>query len=153
EVNKEVTLPEKEVEVEAHKREGKSLEKEITKKQKMDEEEKELRSHLQIVFNDDDDVYTESTPLASKIPIVDYKIHLERNKPYFKIIKADDDFLLNILKIMFEKPNIEASVWRDQKGRYGLAKVKSWKLSKSCGVHIITFTTTQMFLLVERNTL
>nr|GEU47202.1 retrovirus-related Pol polyprotein from transposon TNT 1-94 [Tanacetum cinerariifolium] len=33
-----------------------------------------------------------------------------------------DDFLLNILKIMFEKPNIEANVWKDQKGRYGLAK-------------------------------
>nr|GEX16737.1 hypothetical protein [Tanacetum cinerariifolium] len=33
------------------------------------------------------------------------------------------DFLLNILKIMFEKPNIEANVWKDQKGRYGLAKL------------------------------
>nr|GEV72952.1 integrase, catalytic region, zinc finger, CCHC-type, peptidase aspartic, catalytic [Tanacetum cinerariifolium] len=100
---REVTLPEKEVEVEAHKREGESLEKEITKKQKMDEQAKELRSHLHIVSNDDD-VYTEATPLALKFPIVDYKIHLKRNKPYFKIIRAD------------------ASVWRDQKGRYGLAK-------------------------------
>nr|GFA46089.1 hypothetical protein [Tanacetum cinerariifolium] len=34
-----------------------------------------------------------------------------------------DDFLLNILKIMFEKPNIKANVWKDEKGRYGLAKV------------------------------
>nr|GFA14045.1 hypothetical protein [Tanacetum cinerariifolium] len=31
-----------------------------------------------------------------------------------------------------------------------LAKVKSWKLFESCKVHIITFTTTQMFLLVEK---
>nr|GEV96958.1 hypothetical protein [Tanacetum cinerariifolium] len=31
-----------------------------------------------------------------------------------------DDFLLNTLKIMYEKPNVKASVWRDQKGRYGL---------------------------------
>nr|GEV74609.1 retrovirus-related Pol polyprotein from transposon TNT 1-94 [Tanacetum cinerariifolium] len=61
-----------------------------------------------------------------------------------------DDFLLNILKIMFEKPNIEANVWKDQKGRYMLAKVKSWKLFESCRVHIITFTTTQMFLLVKK---
>nr|GEY32631.1 hypothetical protein [Tanacetum cinerariifolium] len=88
EVNEEVTVTEKEVEVEGHKREGKSLEKEITKKQKMDEEAEELKSHLQIVSNDDDDVYTEATPLASKIPIVDYKIHLERNQHYFKIIRA-----------------------------------------------------------------
>nr|GEY65800.1 hypothetical protein [Tanacetum cinerariifolium] len=134
EVNKEVTLPEKEVEVKAHKREGESLENEISKKQKMDEEAKELRSHLRIVPNDDDDVYTEATPLASKILIVDYKIHFERNRPYFKIIRADerfektepknysDNYLLKTLKIMFEQPDVEASVWRDQKGRYGLAK-------------------------------
>nr|GFB50738.1 hypothetical protein [Tanacetum cinerariifolium] len=43
-------------------------EKEITKKQKIDEEAEELKSHLHIVSNDDD-VYTEATPLASKIPI------------------------------------------------------------------------------------
>nr|GEW66460.1 hypothetical protein [Tanacetum cinerariifolium]GEZ91290.1 hypothetical protein [Tanacetum cinerariifolium] len=114
EVNKEVTVPEKEVEVEGHKRE-------------------------------------EATPLASKIPIVDYKIHLERNKPYFKIIRADgnhmlflsfstllknfnredlkslwklvkerfektepknytDDYLLKTLKTMFKQPDVEASV-------------------------------------------
>nr|GEW52620.1 hypothetical protein [Tanacetum cinerariifolium] len=36
------------------------------------------------------------------------------------------------------------------KGRYGLAKVKGWKLFESCGVHIITLITTQMFLLVEK---
>nr|GEV11501.1 hypothetical protein [Tanacetum cinerariifolium] len=61
-----------------------------------------------------------------------------------------DDFLLNTLKIMFEKPNVEATVWRDQKSRYGLAKVKSWKLFESCRVHIITFTTAQMIFLVEK---
>nr|GEW61243.1 RNA-directed DNA polymerase, eukaryota, reverse transcriptase zinc-binding domain protein [Tanacetum cinerariifolium] len=137
EVNEEVTVLEKEVEVEGHKREGESLEKEITKKQKMDEEAEELKSHLQIVSNNDDDVYIEATPLALKVPIVDYKIHFERNKPYFKIIRAElvkekfkktepknytNDYLLKTLKIMFEQPNVEASVWRDQKGRYGLAK-------------------------------
>nr|GFA59673.1 hypothetical protein [Tanacetum cinerariifolium]GFA59691.1 hypothetical protein [Tanacetum cinerariifolium] len=39
--------------------------------------------------NDDDDVFTEATPLASKVPVVDYQIHHENNKPYYKIIKAD----------------------------------------------------------------
>nr|GFD46734.1 hypothetical protein [Tanacetum cinerariifolium] len=68
EVIEEVTLPEKEVEVEAHKRED--------------------------CFNDDDDIYTEAPPMESKIPIVDYKIHLERNKPYFKIIRADGNHML-----------------------------------------------------------
>nr|GEY95686.1 hypothetical protein [Tanacetum cinerariifolium] len=61
-----------------------------------------------------------------------------------------NDFLLNTFKTMFQKPNVEASIWREQKGIYGFAKVKSWKLLESCGVHIIIFTTTQMILLVER---
>nr|GEV94756.1 hypothetical protein [Tanacetum cinerariifolium] len=61
-----------------------------------------------------------------------------------------DDFLLNTLKTMFENPNVEAHIWKNQRGSYGLAKVKSWKLLELCGVHIITFTTTQMILLVKR---
>nr|GEY59488.1 hypothetical protein [Tanacetum cinerariifolium] len=126
-----------------------------------------------------------------EIPIIDYKIHTERNRPYFKIIRADgnhmlflsfstmlknfnredlkslwnivrerfaktepknysDDFLLNTLIIMFEKPNVEANVWKDKKGKYGLAKVKRWKLIESCGVRCLTLSTTQTCLLVER---
>nr|GFA73651.1 hypothetical protein [Tanacetum cinerariifolium] len=37
-----------------------------TKKQKLDEEVEELKRHLQIVPNEDDDVYIEATPLARK---------------------------------------------------------------------------------------
>nr|GFD55349.1 hypothetical protein [Tanacetum cinerariifolium] len=51
---------EKEVEVESSKREGESLEQEITKKQKMEQETEELKKHLQIVPDDDDDVYTDA---------------------------------------------------------------------------------------------
>nr|GEU87092.1 hypothetical protein [Tanacetum cinerariifolium] len=159
---KERSKARKNVEVESSKREGESLEQEIAKKQKMEQkkiakkqkmeqETEELKKYLQIVPNDDHDVYTDATSLASKIPIVDYKIHTERNIPYFKIIRADgnhmlfisfnkmmkifdkedleslwkiirkrfekvepknysDDYLLNTLKIMFEKPNVKASV-------------------------------------------
>nr|GEV89849.1 hypothetical protein [Tanacetum cinerariifolium] len=165
--------------------------KDTTKKQRIDEDAEELKRHLQIIANDDDYVYTKATPLASKVPVIDYQIHQENNKPYYKIIKADethqlflsfitllknfdredmetlwklvkerfestepnnflDEFLLNTLKIMFEKPNVEASVWRDQKGIYGLAKVKSWKLFETYRVHILTLTPTQMILLVEK---
>nr|GEX80256.1 hypothetical protein [Tanacetum cinerariifolium] len=134
EVNEEVTVPEKEVKVKGHKRKGKSIEKEITKKQKINEEAEELKSHLQIVSNDDDDVYTEATPLALKIPIFDYKIHLERNKPYFKIIRANGNHMLflsfSTLLKNFDREDQESlwklvkeSVWRDQKGRYRLAKI------------------------------
>nr|GEZ01698.1 hypothetical protein [Tanacetum cinerariifolium] len=134
------------------KRQGENLKHETNKKQRIDEEIDELKRHLQIVTNDDDDdVYTEATPLALKVPVVDYQIHHENNKPYYKIIRADgthklflsfitllknfdredletlwklvkerfkstepknfsDDFLLNTLKIMFKKPNVEANM-------------------------------------------
>nr|GEY17649.1 hypothetical protein [Tanacetum cinerariifolium] len=157
----------------------------------MEQETEELKKHLQIVLDDDDDEYTYATPMASKIPIVDYKIHTERNRPYFKIIRADgnhmlfmsfstmikildredleslrkivrerfkktepknfsDDYILNTPKIMFEKPNVEANAWKDQKGKYGLAKVKRWKLLESCGIHCLSLSTTQMFLLNDK---
>nr|GFD02158.1 hypothetical protein [Tanacetum cinerariifolium] len=51
---------------------------------------------------------------------------------------------------MFEKPDVYAQIWKNQRTVHGQAKVKSWKLLKSCGVHIITFITTQLILLVER---
>nr|GEU48341.1 hypothetical protein [Tanacetum cinerariifolium] len=178
-VEKEVTCQEEE----RSKRKDVSPEQRAAKKQKINEEVEELKRHLHIIPNDEDDVYTKATPLTLKVPVVDYQIHREHNKPYFKIIKADgthqlflsfitllknfdredlemlwklvqerfqssepknfsDDFLLNTLKTMFEKPNVEASIWRDQRGRYGLAKVKSWKLLESCGVYILTLTTT-----------
>nr|GEX57265.1 hypothetical protein [Tanacetum cinerariifolium] len=163
-----------------------SLEK--TREQMKEEDNKALK---RIMPNDEDDVYTEATPLARKVPVVDYIIHIENIKPYFKIIRADgthqlflsflrflrnfnredlevlwdlvkerfasskpknfsNDFLLTTLTYMFEKPDIQAQVWKNQRIIHGLAKVKSWRLLESCGVHIITFTSTHMILLVER---
>nr|GEU92534.1 putative ribonuclease H-like domain-containing protein [Tanacetum cinerariifolium] len=59
-----------------------------TKRQKLDEEVEELKKHLQIVPNEDDDVYTEATLLARKVPVVGYEIINQNNKPYYKIIRA-----------------------------------------------------------------
>nr|GEW28901.1 hypothetical protein [Tanacetum cinerariifolium] len=133
------------------KRKGETSEEKTAKKHKLEKEVEELKTHLQIVSNDEDDMYTEATPLALKVPVVDYQIHNEHNKPYYKIIRADgthqlflsflsllrnfkredlemlwkivqekftssepknfsDEFLLNTLKAMFEKPNVEASI-------------------------------------------
>nr|GEU38664.1 putative ribonuclease H-like domain-containing protein [Tanacetum cinerariifolium] len=75
------------------------------KRQKLNEEVEELKRHLQIVPNEDDDVYTKATPLARK---------------------------------------------KTQRNVHGPTKVKGWKLLESCGVQIITFTSTQLILLVER---
>nr|GEW35008.1 retrovirus-related Pol polyprotein from transposon TNT 1-94 [Tanacetum cinerariifolium] len=73
----------------ALKRKSKSSEQQAAKKQKLDEEVEELKTHLQIVPNNEDNVYTKATPLALKVPVVDYQIHTENNKPYYKIIRAD----------------------------------------------------------------
>nr|GEU51004.1 hypothetical protein [Tanacetum cinerariifolium] len=71
------------------KRLSESQDDKTAKKQKLDEEVEELKRHLQIVTNDEDDVYIEATPLALKVSVVDYEIYTENNKPYFKIKRAD----------------------------------------------------------------
>nr|GEX76379.1 hypothetical protein [Tanacetum cinerariifolium] len=141
---------EKEIEEEDGKRKGKNLEQKAAKKQKIDEEVEELKTHLQIVPNDEDDVYTEATPIALKRRLRDAMEIVQERFESSKPKNFSDEFLLNTLKTMFEKPNVEASIWKNQRGRYRLAKVKSWKLLEYYGVHIITFTTTQMILLVKR---
>nr|GEV32701.1 hypothetical protein [Tanacetum cinerariifolium] len=105
----------------ALKRKSESQAEKAAKKQKLDEEVEELKKHLQIVPNDEDDPKNFS-----------------------------DDILLTTLTYMFEKPDVQAQVWKNQRTIHDLAKVKSWRLLELCGVHIITFTTTQMILLVER---
>nr|GEU87533.1 retrovirus-related Pol polyprotein from transposon TNT 1-94 [Tanacetum cinerariifolium] len=154
---------EKELEEEAskqNKRESETSKEKAAKKQKLDEEVEELKTHLQILPNDEDDVYNKATPLALKVPVVDYQIHTEHNKPYYKIIRADgthqlflsfisllrnfnkedlemlwqivqerfasshfsDDFLLNALKTMFEKPNVKDNMILLVERRYTLTR-------------------------------
>nr|GEV17829.1 hypothetical protein [Tanacetum cinerariifolium] len=99
------------------------------KRRKLSEEAQEadaLRKRLEIIHDEDDDVFVEATPLAQKVPVVDYQIIVIDNKP-----KQD-------------------AIWRNQKSVHGLALVKRWKLLTSCGVHVITLSIIQLFLLVER---
>nr|GFA39050.1 hypothetical protein [Tanacetum cinerariifolium] len=77
---------------------------------------------------------------------------------YFKGMTYDD------IRLIFEKYfNFNLAFLQKTKERmdeedsralkrsvHGQAKVKSWKMLESCGVQIITFTTTQLILLVER---
>nr|GEZ51208.1 hypothetical protein [Tanacetum cinerariifolium] len=67
-----------------------------------------------------------------------------------KLNNFSDDYLLTTLRAMFGKPDGQDNVWKCQRSVHGQAMVKSWKLLESCGVHIISFTTTQLILLVER---
>nr|GEW94054.1 putative ribonuclease H-like domain-containing protein [Tanacetum cinerariifolium] len=74
-------------------------------------------------------------------------------KERFSTLKPNnfsDDCLLTTLRAMFKRPDGQDQVWKSQRSIHGQAMAKSWKLLESCGVHIISFTTTQLILLVER---
>nr|GEY02086.1 hypothetical protein [Tanacetum cinerariifolium] len=73
------------------------LESNISKKQKLDEnvepvinDTEELKKCMEIVLDDGDEVLIEAAPLSFRsLTIIDYKIHKEGKKTYFKIIRAD----------------------------------------------------------------
>nr|GEU59680.1 hypothetical protein [Tanacetum cinerariifolium] len=73
-----------------------------TKRRKLDEEVKELKRHLQIVPNKDDDFYTEATPLAQKVLVVDYQI-IEMNKRKYPLIRFTLDQMLNAVRLEVEE--------------------------------------------------
>nr|GEZ33638.1 hypothetical protein [Tanacetum cinerariifolium] len=60
-----------------------------------------------------------------------------------EIVQDEDD------DTMFKEPDGKDAIWRNQKSVHGLALVKRWKLLTLCGVHVITLSTVQLFLLVE----
>nr|GEX37072.1 putative RNA-directed DNA polymerase, eukaryota, reverse transcriptase zinc-binding domain protein [Tanacetum cinerariifolium] len=82
------------------------------KRRKLNEEVEDLKRHLEIMPDKDDDVYTESTPLARKVPVMDYEIINLNNKPYYKIIRADGTHQLYIsfltLLKNFDREDLEA---------------------------------------------
>nr|GEW95495.1 hypothetical protein [Tanacetum cinerariifolium] len=132
----------------ALKRINKTPAKKASKRQKLDEDVEELKRHLKIVPNEEDEVYTEATPLAQDLEALWSLV-----KEQFATTKPknfSDDFLLITLGAMFEKPDIHAQISKNQRSAYCPAKVKSRKLLESCGLQIIQFTTIQLVLLVER---
>nr|GEV39401.1 hypothetical protein [Tanacetum cinerariifolium] len=129
-------------------------------KEQMEEEDSRA---LKRISKSQEDKAAKKQKLDEEVPVVDYKIYTENNKPYYKIIRADrspqlflsflsllrnfdredlevlwelvkerfasskpknfsDDFLLTTLTYMFEKPNVHAQVWKNQRTVYGLAK-------------------------------
>nr|GEX86944.1 uncharacterized mitochondrial protein AtMg00810-like [Tanacetum cinerariifolium] len=101
----------------------------VAKKQKLDQEVAELKRHLQIVPNDEDDIYTEATPLARKVPIVEYEIYIENNKPYYKIIRADGSprLFLSFLSLLmnFDREDLQV-LWQLVKERFAYFKPKNF---------------------------
>nr|GEU76762.1 hypothetical protein [Tanacetum cinerariifolium] len=90
------------------------------KRRKLNEEVEDLKRHLGIVPDEDEDVYTEATPLVRKVPFVDYEIIEINNKPYYKIIRANETHQLYIsfltLLKNFDREDLEA-LWNLVKER------------------------------------
>nr|GEX61226.1 hypothetical protein [Tanacetum cinerariifolium] len=101
-----------------------TLAQKAAKRRKLNEEVKDLKQHLEIVPDEDDDVYTEATPLARKVPIVDYQITQLNNKPRYKIIRADGTQLyvsfITLLK-NFDREDLE-SLWSIVKEIFSTSK-------------------------------
>nr|GEX89875.1 hypothetical protein [Tanacetum cinerariifolium] len=99
------------------------------KRRKLNEEVEDLKRHLQILPYEDDDVYTEATSLARKVPVVDYEIIEMNNKPYYKIIRANGTHQLYIsfltLLRNFDREDLEA-LWSLVKERFSTAKPKNF---------------------------
>nr|GFC53494.1 hypothetical protein [Tanacetum cinerariifolium] len=82
--------------------------KRAAKRRKLDEEEEYLKRYLQIMPNEDDDVYTEATHLQER---EDLEALWNMVKERFSTTKPknfSDDFLLTTLGAMFEKPDAHA---------------------------------------------
>nr|GEW87587.1 hypothetical protein [Tanacetum cinerariifolium] len=118
---------------------------------KLDEEVEELRKHLQIVLNEDDDIYTKATPLVLKVPVVDFKIYTENNKPYYKIKRADGShqLYLHFLSMLrnFNREDLESGGFAKRVNN-GIV-VKVWSVTRCCrwmGLGIDATVTTAKFL-------
>nr|GEX87393.1 hypothetical protein [Tanacetum cinerariifolium] len=99
-----------------------------TKRRKLNgeaQEAEDLKKRLEVVDNEDDDVFTEATPLARKVPVVDYHIVLIDNKPRFKIIKADEthQFYISFITLLknFDREYLK-NLWGIVKERFSTSK-------------------------------
>nr|GEV91457.1 putative reverse transcriptase domain-containing protein [Tanacetum cinerariifolium] len=126
-------------------------------KEQMDEEDNRVLKRLN---ESKEEKAAKKKKLDEEVPVVDYEIYNQNNKPYYKIKRADGSYqlYLSFLSLLrnFDRGlgsfmnQIHGQIWKNQRSIHGQAKVKSWKLFESCGVQIITFTITQLILLVER---
>nr|GEY12013.1 hypothetical protein [Tanacetum cinerariifolium] len=132
-------------------------------KEQMDEEDSRALKRLN---ESQEEKVAKKQKLDEEVPIVDYEIYNENNKPYYKIKRADgshqvylrflsllrnfnrkdlealwslvkerfattkpknffDDFLLITLGALFEKPDIHAQIWKNQRSVHGQEKVKN----------------------------
>nr|GEZ86583.1 hypothetical protein [Tanacetum cinerariifolium] len=120
---------------------------------KLNEEVEDLKRHLEIVPDEDDDVYTEATPLARKVHVMDYEIIELNNKPYYKIIRADGihKLYISFLTLLknFDREDLEV-LWNLVKERFSTSKPKNFSDDFLLTTLGAMFEKPYLILLVER---
>nr|GEU43275.1 reverse transcriptase domain-containing protein [Tanacetum cinerariifolium] len=116
------------------------------KKQKLDEEVEELKKHLQIISNDEDDVYTEATPLALKFVL-----------PSTLVLFDEGNSVAHVILMLFEDVSAvndarddfnECLALADLSANTNLMPLSIWKK-----LYLLELTSTQMILeLADRST-
>nr|GEZ09176.1 hypothetical protein [Tanacetum cinerariifolium] len=98
------------------------------KRRKLSEEAQEaddLRGRLEIVQDEDDDVFVEAIPLAQKVHVIDYQVVVKDNQPRYKIIRADDihQFYISFITLLknFDREDMD-TLWRIVKDRFSTKK-------------------------------
>nr|GFC36468.1 hypothetical protein [Tanacetum cinerariifolium] len=84
-----------------------------------------LKKQLEVVVDEDDDVFIEATPIDRKVVVVNYEIVMINNKPRYKIIRVDDTHQLytsfiTLLK-NFDREDLE-DLWKIVKARFSTSK-------------------------------
>nr|GFA89218.1 hypothetical protein [Tanacetum cinerariifolium] len=125
----------KEAQENCTKRTTKSLESDISKKHKVDE-------NVESVIDDIEELKTcmEIVPDDGDKAIVKDRFKKE------KLVKDMDNLLFKTLKTMFEH-HVEDTIWTYQQE---LAKVMNWKLLESCRVYYISMQSIIYYLLVKK---
>nr|GEX03407.1 hypothetical protein [Tanacetum cinerariifolium] len=102
--------------------------KDKAKRRKLNDEAQEAedhKNHLEVVDDEDDDVFTKATLLSRNVPIVDYQIVMINNKSRFKIIKEYETHQLYISFITllknFDREDLE-NLWEIAKERFSTSK-------------------------------
>nr|GEY11426.1 hypothetical protein [Tanacetum cinerariifolium] len=83
-----------------------------------------------------------------KCPTLDHDFRTTSASMILKRFNYND--ALGRSKTMFRRLDGQDQVWKSQRSVHGQEKVKSWKMLESCGVHIVSLTTTQLILLVKK---
>nr|GEU47546.1 hypothetical protein [Tanacetum cinerariifolium] len=109
------------------------------KRRKLNKETQEvedLKKHLEVVDDEDDDVFTEATPLARK------NFDREDLEDLWRIVKErfstskptnfSDEYLLTTLKTMLKKPDGQDAIWKGQRSVHGLALSKRSRKNTKC---------------------